>query len=148
MRQSSVLTHSFASRLCPGESPLWLDGSMRGVWDSNVGDRTLAHLRTALDGNGEPVRTFAQNSGSRKNHFPVRYLGKVVRTLRAIGAPIAGGNLATTSTCFDVHLGSPRSDPPPDGYGGFPMLAFVRAAIAAALVLLLSIPTIAADKPF
>src|SRR5713226_5547772 len=38
---SSVLTHSFASRLCPAESPLWLDGSMRGVWDSNVGDRTL-----------------------------------------------------------------------------------------------------------
>jgi hypothetical protein len=35
-----------------------------------------------------------------------------------------------------------------DGNGGSPMRAFVRAAFAAALVLLLSAPTIAADKSF
>src|SRR5713101_5584318 len=74
--------------------------------------RNFKSAALPLDGNGEPVRTFAQNSGGRKNHFPVRYLGEVVRTLRAIGAPIAGGNLATTSTCFAVHLGSPRSVSP------------------------------------
>src|SRR5262245_57478227 len=43
----------------------------------------------------------------------------------------------------------PRSElPPPDGNRRSPMLAFVRAACAAALVLLLSAPIFAADKPF
>src|SRR5262249_30131749 len=42
----------------------------------------------------------------------------------------------------------PRPAPHPDGNGGPPMRAFVRAAFAAALVLLLSVPAIAADKAF
>src|SRR5262245_65611293 len=42
----------------------------------------------------------------------------------------------------------PFGAPPPDGNRRSPMLAFVRAACAAALVLLLSAPTFAADKPF
>src|SRR5713101_5109792 len=43
---------------------------------------------------------------------------------------------------------APFGFPRPTGIGGFPMLAFVRAAFAAALVLLLSAPANAADKPF
>src|SRR5262245_24747529 len=42
------------------------------------------------------------------------------------------------------RLGFPR----PTGIGGPPMLAFARAAFAAALVLIFAIPAIAADKPF
>src|SRR4029077_20999998 len=42
----------------------------------------------------------------------------------------------------------PFGAPPPDGNRRSPMVAFVRAACAAALVLLLSAPTSAADKPF
>src|SRR5262249_21506849 len=38
--------------------------------------------------------------------------------------------------------------PPPDGNGGPPMRAFVRAAFAAALVLLLSVPAVAAGKAY
>src|SRR5437588_12988567 len=38
--------------------------------------------------------------------------------------------------------------PRPFGIGGLPMLAFARAALAAALVFVLSIPALAADKPF
>src|SRR5262247_1557814 len=45
-------------------------------------------------------------------------------------------------SCRPVRL------PHPDGNGGPPMRAFVRAAFAAALVLLLSVPAIAADKSF
>jgi len=55
---------------------------------------------------------------------------------------------ATTSTRFAVDLARPVRLPHPDGNGGPPMRAFVRAAFAAALGLLLSIPAIAADKAF
>src|SRR2546425_11467170 len=43
---------------------------------------------------------------------------------------------------------NPFEVPRPDGNGGHPMLAFARGAFAAALVLLSSVPTIAADKQF
>src|SRR5262245_39885780 len=55
---------------------------------------------------------------------------------------------ATTSTRFAVDLARPVRLPHPDGNGGPPVRAFVRAAFAAALVLLLSVPAIAADKAF
>src|SRR5215510_3816679 len=55
---------------------------------------------------------------------------------------------ATTSTRFAVDLARPVRLPHPDGNGGPPMRAFVRAAVAAALGLLLSVPAIAADKAF
>src|SRR5216683_2597199 len=43
---------------------------------------------------------------------------------------------------------TPARYPRPTGIGGPPMVAFVRAACAAALVLVLSVPAVAADKPF
>src|SRR5262249_2347140 len=55
---------------------------------------------------------------------------------------------ATTSTRFAVDLARPVRLPHPDGNGGPPMRAFARADFAAALVLLSSVPAIAADKAF
>src|ERR1700730_5602833 len=43
---------------------------------------------------------------------------------------------------------TPVRSPRRTGIGGFPMLAFARAAFAAALVVVLSAPSFAADKPF
>ena len=69
--------------------------------------------------------------------FKVRCRGASPRSARPSHQALS----VTTSTCFAVHPCAARSGrSPPDGNGGSPMLAFVRAACAAALVLLLSVP--------
>src|SRR5262252_5510484 len=71
------------------------------------------------------------------------------RSPPATGAPIGRAQCGHDLDMFCRSSPiAPVRRPRPTAIGGPPMLAFVRAALAAALVLLLSAPTYAADKPF
>src|SRR5262249_49264769 len=71
------------------------------------------------------------------------------RSPPATGAPIGHAQCGhdLDMVCRSSPI-APVRRPRPPALGGPPMLAFVRAPLAAALVLLLPPPAVAADKPF
>src|SRR5712691_1610858 len=99
------------------------------------------------------VRHPRGTGGAVENNFPVRCLGRCLREAR-LTLPDSSLDRRRAQTpsrprhVLTFMLRQPVRIPPADGNGGHPMLAFARGAFAAALVLLSSVPTIAADKQF
>src|SRR5215831_8035413 len=100
-------------------------------------------------GNGELVPAIAQDSRGLKSIFGSDRYRRVFRPcggsarLPPLWIRPRGGHVLSFLFCRPARVA-----PAPTGIGGLPMPAFVRAALAAALVLLFSVPTFAADKPF
>src|SRR5499426_772005 len=121
------------------------------------GRRCGGRIRCAITGGLDRNGSFAATRRWSRNLRPRRVMKMICKSgvyacppgfalARRCGEGRRGS--ATTSTRFTVDLARPVRLPHPDGNGGPPMRAFVRAAFAAALVLLLSVPAIAADKAF
>src|SRR5436305_12748344 len=99
---------------------------------------------------GRRGRICARHSGKfrwQRNRSTFKGLAQLLAGLRRIGARVVAADSATRRTCFAVHVVAPVGSPARSEIGGPSMLAFARAAVAAALMLILPIPAIAADKP-
>ena len=93
------------------------------------------------------MQTIPQNSGAAKI-ISDQLFSRGRPGSRRPSRPSPEVILVTTSTFLPVILPCPHGLPPAGADRRSPMLAFVRAVFAAALVVLLSVPAIAADKPF
>src|ERR1700730_1127350 len=127
-------------------------GTRIGPSGRRCGGRIRCAITGGLARNGSSAATRRWSrtwSGPPDEDDKGQALRHVVWTLRAVaGAATRGLAWPRPRHVLALILPPPSGFPTPTGNGGPPMRAFVRAAVAAALVLLLSAPAIAADKPF